>query len=302
VVSCLWHVWTNTDLTDELFYLVLSRFRPLTDEMLCYAREDTHYLLYIYDMMKNSLIQKGNTNKNLLLSVLDKSRLVCSKVCHYHAKYKTEPCQGCIRAVWPLNKKSKSIGRSADTLWQSDCWKFCNIVLNWFTAQQLKCMHWRCRSQLSPDSTRCSGQLTAVSVLVYEVCSCQRARIWQPVSLLEVHFYFIFSVHSGVQEAEPDGGRNPDSLHAKSQVLQQQANVRPGKAVRVEIQVSPTGRRIHGLYSTQSYSPTGIPPTNHNPIQLSISQSQSNSILHQPFTVQLSYPSTNHSPTQISIS
>jgi exosome complex exonuclease RRP6 len=27
--------------------------------MLRYAREDTHYLLYIYDMMKNELLAQG---------------------------------------------------------------------------------------------------------------------------------------------------------------------------------------------------------------------------------------------------
>ncbi|XP_071705512.1 protein RRP6-like 2 [Rutidosis leptorrhynchoides] len=32
------------------------RLRPLTDEMLRYAREDTHYLLYIYDLMKRLLL------------------------------------------------------------------------------------------------------------------------------------------------------------------------------------------------------------------------------------------------------
>ncbi|KVI09493.1 3'-5' exonuclease domain-containing protein [Cynara cardunculus var. scolymus] len=32
------------------------RLRPLTDEMLRYAREDTHYLLYIYDVMRRKLL------------------------------------------------------------------------------------------------------------------------------------------------------------------------------------------------------------------------------------------------------
>lgn len=35
------------------------RLRPLTDEMLRYAREDTHYLLYIYDVMKRKLLSSS---------------------------------------------------------------------------------------------------------------------------------------------------------------------------------------------------------------------------------------------------
>ncbi|PWA63972.1 ribonuclease D, Exosome-associated factor Rrp6 [Artemisia annua] len=35
------------------------RLRPLTDEMLKYAREDTHYLLYIYDVMRRMLLSSS---------------------------------------------------------------------------------------------------------------------------------------------------------------------------------------------------------------------------------------------------
>ncbi|KAI3809440.1 hypothetical protein L1987_25413 [Smallanthus sonchifolius] len=35
------------------------RLRPLTDEMLRYATEDTHYLLYIYDVMKRRLLSSS---------------------------------------------------------------------------------------------------------------------------------------------------------------------------------------------------------------------------------------------------
>ena len=36
------------------------RIRPLPQEMFDYARSDTHYLLYIYDCMRNELIQRSN--------------------------------------------------------------------------------------------------------------------------------------------------------------------------------------------------------------------------------------------------
>lgn len=47
--------------------------------MIKYAREDTHYLLYIYDCMKNELISRGNESNNLLLAVLNRSKLLCLK-------------------------------------------------------------------------------------------------------------------------------------------------------------------------------------------------------------------------------
>ncbi|XP_071945756.1 exosome complex component 10-like [Antedon mediterranea] len=55
------------------------RIRPIPEEMKKYAREDTHYLLYIYHTMKNLLLERGNNNNNLLLSTLDRSKLVCLK-------------------------------------------------------------------------------------------------------------------------------------------------------------------------------------------------------------------------------
>ena len=58
----------------------LMFYRPLPDELLKYAREDTHYLLYIYDKLKNELIERGNEQKNLLLSVLQRSNQVSAKV------------------------------------------------------------------------------------------------------------------------------------------------------------------------------------------------------------------------------
>ncbi len=44
---------------DKKYQLSDWRVRPLEEEMLKYAREDTHYLLYIYDVMREALIEKG---------------------------------------------------------------------------------------------------------------------------------------------------------------------------------------------------------------------------------------------------
>ena len=49
--------------------------------MVHYAREDTHYLLYISDRLHNELLKSGNANNNLLQSVYSKSKNVCLKVC-----------------------------------------------------------------------------------------------------------------------------------------------------------------------------------------------------------------------------
>ena len=54
--------------------LPLPFLRPLPPELIKYAREDTHYLLYIYDRMRNELIRRGNKQNNFLHSVLDRSR------------------------------------------------------------------------------------------------------------------------------------------------------------------------------------------------------------------------------------
>ena len=52
--------------------------------MLKYAREDTHYLLYIYDVMRKELIEAGMTNnatnpQSLLRKVIHESSRICMK-------------------------------------------------------------------------------------------------------------------------------------------------------------------------------------------------------------------------------
>lgn len=45
-----------------------------------YAQDDTHYLLYIYDRLRNQLIESNGNNVELLQSVYQKSKVVCQKV------------------------------------------------------------------------------------------------------------------------------------------------------------------------------------------------------------------------------
>ncbi|XP_059646486.1 protein RRP6-like 2 [Cornus florida] len=59
------------------------RLRPLPDEMLRYAREDTHYLLYIYDLMRISLLSSSVESENsdaLLEEVYKRSYDICMQL------------------------------------------------------------------------------------------------------------------------------------------------------------------------------------------------------------------------------
>ncbi|KAI8627225.1 ribonuclease H-like domain-containing protein [Xylariaceae sp. FL1651] len=61
---------------DKKYQLADWRIRPLPEEMFYYARSDTHYLLYIYDRLRNELLafSPGNLGQDLMRQVLDKSK------------------------------------------------------------------------------------------------------------------------------------------------------------------------------------------------------------------------------------
>ncbi|KAG0328147.1 exosome nuclease subunit [Podila humilis] len=59
---------------DKKYQLADWRIRPLPKEMSEYARADTHFLLYIYDKMRNALLEKSNPiTHNLLHACLQRS-------------------------------------------------------------------------------------------------------------------------------------------------------------------------------------------------------------------------------------
>jgi exosome complex exonuclease RRP6 len=69
---------------DKQYQLSDWRVRPLTPELINYAREDTHYLLYAYDRLRMDLQLKGlqvnaSNSSAPLKSVLQKSREIASK-------------------------------------------------------------------------------------------------------------------------------------------------------------------------------------------------------------------------------
>lgn len=51
------------------------RIRPLPPDMLKYAREDTHYLLYVYDLLRAELHAKGRAQRrDMVLECLVRAR------------------------------------------------------------------------------------------------------------------------------------------------------------------------------------------------------------------------------------
>ncbi|KAK4032753.1 ribonuclease H-like domain-containing protein [Parachaetomium inaequale] len=64
---------------DKRYQLADWRIRPLPDEMFYYARSDTHFLLYIYDMLRNELVElaaQDSPDGNPIDRVIQKSKEV----------------------------------------------------------------------------------------------------------------------------------------------------------------------------------------------------------------------------------
>lgn len=55
-------------------------FRPLSTEAIYYARCDTHYLLYVYDMIKKDLMAMSTNQCNYIELVFQRSTDVCKSV------------------------------------------------------------------------------------------------------------------------------------------------------------------------------------------------------------------------------
>lgn len=83
--------------TDKKYQRADWRVRPLSNMMKLYARADTHFLLYIYDILKNSLI-----DKNLLKNLLHDSRNVAKRRFEY---YKFRPSTPTTLVVTPITEK-----------------------------------------------------------------------------------------------------------------------------------------------------------------------------------------------------
>lgn len=66
---------------DKQYQLADWRIRPLDTNMVKYAREDTRYLLFIYDRLKKELLQAGaKSRESLLFQALQNSSKLCLQV------------------------------------------------------------------------------------------------------------------------------------------------------------------------------------------------------------------------------
>lgn len=70
--------YCNID-ADKTFQLADWRMRPLPESLLKYAQQDTHYLLYIYDNIKNDLLNLANGQSTLVKGVFNDSKIICLK-------------------------------------------------------------------------------------------------------------------------------------------------------------------------------------------------------------------------------
>lgn len=64
---------------DKKYQMADWRIRPIPEQMLYYARSDTHYLLYIFDMLRNEILDSSHRvdpDKSLMESVIGKSKEV----------------------------------------------------------------------------------------------------------------------------------------------------------------------------------------------------------------------------------
>ncbi|KAG5941272.1 hypothetical protein E4U53_007444 [Claviceps sorghi] len=74
---------------DKQYQLADWRIRPIPEEMLYYARSDTHFLLYIYDKVRNELVDasdRSDPEKDLITRALERSRAL-SLSRHEHPDY-----------------------------------------------------------------------------------------------------------------------------------------------------------------------------------------------------------------------
>ncbi|WBW71637.1 exosome 3'-5' exoribonuclease subunit Rrp6 [Schizosaccharomyces osmophilus] len=71
---------------DKRYQMADWRIRPLPKDMLSYAQSDTHYLLYIWDHLRNDLLENSTKRKeNLLQTVENNSKQIALR------KYEVEP-------------------------------------------------------------------------------------------------------------------------------------------------------------------------------------------------------------------
>lgn len=91
----------------------------MSKEMIHYARSDTHYLLYIYDRMRNEILKKSTSaSENLMILTLERSALTALKKYEKNI-YDAETGEGnggwrklLIKSTEPLNDENVAVFRA----------------------------------------------------------------------------------------------------------------------------------------------------------------------------------------------
>lgn len=86
------------------------RIRPLPDELVEYARSDTHYLLYIYDVLRNMLLKSSSPGENLVDYVLEASKQEALQV-YERPIYDEENGLGSVGWLKPLMQRTVRFDR-----------------------------------------------------------------------------------------------------------------------------------------------------------------------------------------------
>lgn len=87
--------YCNVD-PNKHFQLADWRIRPIPEELIKYARDDTHYLLYIKDILKNELIESANGQNNILKAVYDRGTEICKRT-YVKPQWTEESCMSIYR-------------------------------------------------------------------------------------------------------------------------------------------------------------------------------------------------------------
>ncbi|KRX55448.1 Exosome component 10, partial [Trichinella sp. T9] len=86
---------------DKSYQTADWRIRPLGSKMLAYARSDSHYLLYCWDVLRNQLLDRGNEYNDLMMIVLKRSNDTCLQV--YKKKFPNEFELKKLESKFPFN-------------------------------------------------------------------------------------------------------------------------------------------------------------------------------------------------------
>ncbi|VDM45524.1 unnamed protein product [Toxocara canis] len=80
------------------------RVRPLSSAHIEYARGDTHYLLYCYDVLRQRLLSEGNETNNLLRTTYNESALMC-RIVYEKPTFESEGYEVLLRGRKSLNNR-----------------------------------------------------------------------------------------------------------------------------------------------------------------------------------------------------